>query len=189
MTSEEGESGKYWQGSLGGVADGRREVAQKLFFADLRPLAPALRTNQDDAGHALAFYALHVPPRVDGFFRRGELPVAMPAAAFARRADRVECGIDVKVRRLRCFDQAQAHLLLRSFAPQGRDIVAGGNAPGKRRQRSPTLKGSHETSRPQVALVILNPVFVQQRDELLLEGQLLVPFLLAGNVVLQGFHL
>jgi hypothetical protein len=81
--------GKYWQGSLNGIADRRREVGQNPFFAHFGPLAPAFRTNQDDAGHALAFYALHMPPQVDGFFRKGQLSVAMPAAAFARRADRV----------------------------------------------------------------------------------------------------
>ena len=64
-----GREGKYWQESLDGIADGQREVAQELFCAHLRPLAPALRTNQDDAGHALAFHALHMPPYVDGFFR------------------------------------------------------------------------------------------------------------------------
>ena len=64
-----GREGKYWRGSLDGIADGRREVAQKLFFAHLGPLAPAFRANQDDAGHALAFYALHMPSYVDGFFR------------------------------------------------------------------------------------------------------------------------
>jgi len=77
----------------------------------------------------------------------------------------------------------------RSLCPAGAQYSSRGQRPRKTRQIDPTLKGSHETSRPQVALVILNPVFVQQRDELLLEGQLLVPFLLAGNVVLQGFHL
>ena len=64
-----GREGKHWQGSLDGIADGRSEVAQKLPFAHLGPLAPASRTNQNDAGHALAFYAQHMPPQVDGFFR------------------------------------------------------------------------------------------------------------------------
>ena len=84
-----GPEGKHWQGSLDRIADGRREVAQNLLFAHLCPRTAAFRTNQDDAGHALAFYALYMPPRVDGFHRRGQLPVAMPAAAFARRADRL----------------------------------------------------------------------------------------------------
>jgi hypothetical protein len=80
---------KGWQGSLDGIADGTREVGQKSLFAHLGPLAPAPWTNQDDARHALAFYTLHVPPRVDGFLRRGQLPVAIPATASARRADRI----------------------------------------------------------------------------------------------------
>jgi len=60
---------KYWQGSLGGVADAWKEVRQELSFAQLRALAPTLRANQDDAGHALPFYSLHMPPPIDGFFR------------------------------------------------------------------------------------------------------------------------
>jgi hypothetical protein len=105
---------KNWQRLLDGVAEGRREIADKLLFVHTGPLAPTLGANQDDAGHARAFYTLHVPPRVDGFLRRGQLPVAMPATASARRADRVEGGMDVKVRRLTCFDQAQTYLLLPS---------------------------------------------------------------------------
>jgi hypothetical protein len=54
---------------LGGVADAWKEVTQELFFAQLRALAPTLRANQDDAGHALAFHPLHMPPYVNGFFR------------------------------------------------------------------------------------------------------------------------
>ena len=61
--------GKYWQGSLGGFGDAWEEVTQELSFARLRALAPTLRANQDDAGHALAFHSLHMPPYVDGFFR------------------------------------------------------------------------------------------------------------------------
>jgi len=99
---------------VGGVGDAWKEVTQELSFAQLRALAPTLRANQDDAGHALAFHSLHMPPYVDGFFRSRQLSVAMPAAAFARRADRVQSRMDVKVRRFTCFDQAQAHLLLPS---------------------------------------------------------------------------
>jgi hypothetical protein len=55
---------------LGGVADAWKEVRQELSFARLRALAPTLWANQDDAGHTLAFYSLHMPPYVDGFFRR-----------------------------------------------------------------------------------------------------------------------
>jgi hypothetical protein len=64
-----GGGGKYGQGSLGGVAEAGKEVRQELSFTQLRALAPTLRANQDDAGHALTFYSLHMPPYVDGFFR------------------------------------------------------------------------------------------------------------------------
>jgi len=61
--------GKYWQGSLGGFGDAWKEVRQEFSFAQRRTLAPTLRANQDDAGHALAFHSLHMPPYVEGFLR------------------------------------------------------------------------------------------------------------------------
>jgi hypothetical protein len=61
--------GKYRQGSLGGVGHAWKEVTQGLSFAQLRALAPTLRANQDDAGYALAFHSLHMPPYINGFFR------------------------------------------------------------------------------------------------------------------------
>jgi len=61
---------KYSQGLVGGFGDAWKEVRQELSFAQHRALAPTLRANQDDAGHALAFHSLHMPPYVDGFFRR-----------------------------------------------------------------------------------------------------------------------
>jgi hypothetical protein len=54
---------------LGGVADAWKEARQELSFAQLRALAPTLRANQNDAGHALSFHSLHMPPYLEGFFR------------------------------------------------------------------------------------------------------------------------
>jgi len=73
-------------------------------------------------------------------------------------------------------------------ALQGHNSVAGGRRPRNTRQTRPTLKGSHGSSRPQISFVILNSVSLQQRDELLFEGLLLVPFFLAVNVTPQSFH-
>jgi hypothetical protein len=73
--------GKYWLGSVSGVGDVWRKVTQELSISKLGALAPALRTNQDDAGYALTFHSLHVPPYADRFFRSRQLAVTIPAAA------------------------------------------------------------------------------------------------------------
>jgi hypothetical protein len=54
---------------------------QELSIGQLGALVPAIRTDQDDAGYALTFHSLHVPPYVDRFFRSGQLAVTIPAAA------------------------------------------------------------------------------------------------------------
>jgi hypothetical protein len=72
---------KYWLGSVSGVGEVWRKVVQELSVGKLGALAPALRTNQNDAGYALTFHALYVPPYLDRFFRSRQLAVAIPAAA------------------------------------------------------------------------------------------------------------
>jgi hypothetical protein len=51
-----------------------------------------------------------------------------------------------------------------------------------------TLKGSYGLSRPEVAFVIFDPVFLEESNEFLLEGLSFIVFLLVSDVFLQGLH-
>lgn len=66
--------------------------------------------NQDDAGHAFALDALHVPTFAHGLFRPRQPVITEPATPLARGADRMQRLVHVERDPLGCFNCAQNHL-------------------------------------------------------------------------------